>query len=293
MSPTASRAFFLPLAVLSVVGCGDPYVDDSSRGGLFESDAGAGPPPDEPQLQTQSAVQPYSVFTLNGKAFGRRIYVEGAGNRHTYGVLSDGSFCADVPLPAPGAYELYVRVQATDGQVSEPAGPVRVVWDENAVPPAGAVTCSGSDPQGCAGSFEICNNGRDDDCNNLIDDQDPRCAVCQDDDLEENDSSSSPRIPVNRSYDLQLCAGDEDWFAVYLEAGETVDASIRFTHSEGDLNLELYDDDGQTVLGRSSSLTDVETVSHTATTASDVQVRVFGSPITSNPYRLELGTRGP
>jgi hypothetical protein len=274
--------------------CGDPTVSRPDARSIIDLDGGAAAPPTRPDVTPPPAVQPYALLSLRGRAEGRRLYVEGTGNRRSYGIQPDGTFCADVPLPSPSTYDLYVVVQARDGQLSERAGPFTVTYDPSAPPIDGATTCTGADPAGCGMGFEICDNGRDDDCNNLIDAEDPLCAPCTEDLLEENDQVGSPRIAPDMVYeDLQICPSDPDWFGVYAEAGQTIDAVIRFEHAEGNLDLELVAPNRRDVLRSSRTLMDEEVVSHTATTAGTHHLHVFGSDITANGYRLELSVRGP
>lgn len=273
-------------------GCGTPVLDRPDRTGIIDLDGGTQPPPPAPQVEAFSSRQPYLLASLRGRAEGRRIYVEGLGNRRVYPIQPDGRFCLDIPLPTPGTHVLYLIAQSQDGQLSEPAGPFSVEFDSAAAVPVGAVTCTGANPNGCASPFEICGNGVDDDCNALVDAQDPRCAPCQDDILEPNDEAGSPRLAPNQVYpDLKLCAGNEDWFGVYLDVGQRLEAQIRFTHAEGDLDLSLTGPDPSAPLTESRTLLNVEELSHTASIAGTYHLRVFGSDITSNIYALELTVR--
>lgn len=283
----------LSLCALLLAGCGDPEPSRDIGGGLFEIDGGVAPAPNPPLVDPLPAVQPYGVLTLRGSAEGRRLFVEGSGNPLTVGIEPGGGFCADIPLPSPGTYEISVRVQAEDGQLSDWAGPFVITYDPRATPIPGAATCTGADPAGCSEAFEICGNGKDDDCNSLIDEQDPRCAPCVDDPLEPNDEVGSPRIPVDRAYDdLAACPGDPDWFGIGLETGQTLAATIRFSHAEGDLDLELVAPNRRDLLADSRSFEDVEQLTYTATTSGVHHLHVFGSSITSNTYRLELQVTG-
>ncbi len=277
-------------ALLAAIACGDPVVDRPDGAGLIDFDAGVADPPPPPMVDPLPSAQPYPVLSVRGRARdGRRIYVEGAGNRRSYGVQPDGTFCADVPLAAPSQFELFFLSQARDGQLSEPSGPITVVYDPRAPGRPDAVTCTGADPAGCASAFEICGNGIDDNCNGLIDEQDPQCAPCQDDVLEPNDEPGSPRIPANRTYEaLMICPGNPDWYGVHARAGQTIRASIHFSHANGDLDLELLAINQRDVLASSRTLNDIETVTRTATAAGTYHLHVFGNEITSNRYRLEL-----
>lgn len=292
MRPLNQAPVLLAFALVGA-SCGDPSVDRPKTLGIFEIDGGVAPPPPPPQVESLPRLQPYRILTLRGRSSGRRVYIEGAGNRRQVAVRPDGRFCMDLPLSGTGEYELYASTQAADGQVSEPAGPFRVTYDGSAPPIEGAVTCTGADPAGCKEAFEICGNGRDDDCNSLVDEADPRCAPCTDDILEENDSPGSPRLePGARYTNLEICPRDPDWYGVVLEEGETVSAAIRFDHAEGDLELQLLAPNETRVLVESRTLMNEEMVSYTATAGGTFHLHVFGTDITSNRYDLDLDVRG-
>ena len=44
---------------------------------------------------------------------------------------------------------------------------------------------------------------------------------------------------------LFACSGDDDWYRIRLNAGDSLDADITFDRLQGDLDLELYAADGQ------------------------------------------------
>lgn len=282
------------LCLLVAAACGDPQASLDSGPFIIDVDGGTGPAPTKPWVEATPSIQPYGVLTLRGMAEGRRIYIEGVDNRRSSGIEPGGSFCADIPLPSPSTYEVRLRSQGDDGQLSEWAGPFVVTYDPSASPIAGATTCTGADPAGCTEAFEICGNQRDDDCNGLVDDEDPRCRPCVNDDLEPNDAVGSPRVPVDQAYDdLVLCAGDDDWFGVMMEADQTLSALIRFSHAEGDINLELIGPNRRDMVEDSRGLSDVEQITYTATTTGVHHLHVFGDRQASNTYRLELQLSGP
>ena len=39
---------------------------------------------------------------------------------------------------------------------------------------------------------------------------------------------------------LQLCSGDEDWYVMFLYAGESLNVSLDFINAEGDLDFYVY-----------------------------------------------------
>lgn len=272
----------LPLA------CGDPSLSGRD-GGVSGYDAGQlGPPPPAPAVSPAPTRVPYPVATLRGSAAAKRVIVEGAGNPIATTVLPDGSFCVDVPLLATGPYSFTLFAQGLDGQLSEPAGPIPVTFDVNAPGIPDAETCTGADPAGCPASTEDCDNGRDDNCNNLVDDRDPACATCTDDLLEPNDQPGAPRIEARRYDELRTCPADQDYYGVYLKAQESLSARLFFVHASGNLDLHLLARDQVTVLARSTSLDDDELITHTATATGEYTLRVFSDDGASTTYSLDL-----
>ncbi len=255
----------------------------------FLPDAGSATPPATPVLDPLPDTIPYTVATLRGRApDAKRVIVEGGANPSASSVLPDGTFCVDVPTPNPGSYMFQVFAQNDVGLLSNGSAMVTVAFDPSAPPITGAMTCGGADPAGCAGSVEICGNGRDDDCNGLIDDRDPACVTCPDDALEPNDSTSAPRITPGRYDNLQVCPNNPDYYGVLLHDGETIIAHIYFSTAAGNLDLELLDTDGTTALERSTSVTDDEMVMHTVATGGVYWLHVFGTGGAANTYSLDV-----
>ena len=245
------------------------------------------PAPATPSIEPIADRVPYTVATLRGATDARRVFVEGPGNPISMTVLPDGSFCVDVAMPTPGPYVFRVIAQGDDGQLSDPAV-VNVQFDPSAPAIANAQTCSGADPAGCAGSMEICGNNRDDDCNNLIDDQDPACASCVDDALEPNDGPNSPRIDPNRYDGLVLCPGDPDYYGLFTQKPARITARLFFTHDVGDLDGDLIALDGVMPVARATSTNNDESLTYTATASGEYQLLVFGGAGVSNTYALDV-----
>ena len=92
--------------------------------------------------------------------------------------------------------------------------------------------------------------------------------ACTADNFEPNGSPYEPNGVVQQAYtvtpgtyaDLYACVGDDDWYRVSLVAGEALDARITFEHSNGDLDMALYDIDGVTLISESTSLQNQESV---------------------------------
>jgi hypothetical protein len=110
---------------------------------------------------------------------------------------------------------------------------------------------------------------------------------CQDDSYEENDQRGGAAGIADGSYsDLMICDEDHDWFKVNAAAGNLT-ATISFTHATSDLDLELFDADGNQ-LDNSAGTGDSETVEHTVTTPGDFYIHVFAYSGARNTYSLTV-----
>ena len=86
-------------------------------------------------------------------------------------------------------------------------------------------------------------------------------------------------IQAGQYNDLVVCDGDDDWYAVDLQAGQRLAVEAAFRTLDGDLEMTLYGPDGQTVVDRSASLQNVERVELLrAPQAGRYFVRVFLNP---------------
>lgn len=86
--------------------------------------------------------------------------------------------------------------------------------------------------------------------------------VCADDELEDNDDRGNA-IPLEGSPEIVLCAGDEDWFQIFLSVGDRLLLDASFEHAAGNVDLVLYDVDGAEV-ARSDGAQDDEHLDYTA-----------------------------
>ena len=88
--------------------------------------------------------------------------------------------------------------------------------------------------------------------------------------------------------ELKLCPGDQDWYRLEVPAGTFLTVDARFEHDEGDLELQLYLDDGITLVDQSRSTTDNERVELEVGTDLTLLVRAFLGTQTVRPldYRL-------
>ena len=129
-------------------------------------------------------------------------------------------------------------------------------------------------------------------------------AACEADSLEPNLSpyepgAEEPRaapIATGRYDNLSTCDGNDDWLSIELAAGERLEVEARFDAREGDIDLELYATDGETLLDVSNGLQGEETVRLLrAPEAGNYYVRVFLRPAdalnAANSYTLIVDVR--
>ena len=137
--------------------------------------------------------------------------------------------------------------------------------------------------------------GDDDDATG-DDDDDATVDPCIQDGFEPNDAQANASlVSPGTIVDLHACPTDDDWFAVGLTAGAQVDFAATFTHPEGNIDLELYNESGA-LLADSLSASDGEAVGYTASLQESVFLRVtlaadLGGQV-GNPYTLDISATG-
>jgi len=187
-----------------------------------------------------------------------------------------------------GTYAFEVSSQGIDGQFSPMSVIAEVSFDPGAVPPDGATTCSGAHPAGCGSAVEICDNGRDDDCNGLRDGADPACADCEDDLFEPNDNLGAPRLDDGRYDGLTMCPGNVDYYGVFARAGERIQARALFVHANGNIDMQLIGTDRETRLASSMSMTDDEMIELLAPTTGEYKLRISAPGASVTTYTLTV-----
>jgi len=89
-------------------------------------------------------------------------------------------------------------------------------------------------------------------------------------------------IPLSEIFGYDT-SGDEDWFRIQ-PTGTTLNVYCRFDHAEGDIDIELTDENGDFLL-RAISDTDDEIITTAVTPGDTYYIRVFGETA-GNPYDL-------
>jgi hypothetical protein len=84
-----------------------------------------------------------------------------------------------------------------------------------------------------------------------------------------------------------ICAFTEDWYALPVDAAGEVTVRLTFDAAAGDLDLLVYDAEGELLLGESRTEASPETVTFDVDAAGTVLVRVDGFLEAENDYRLE------
>ena len=119
-----------------------------------------------------------------------------------------------------------------------------------------------------------------------------KCDCIDDAGLEPNNlcSVATPVSPATYP-NMAICqGGDQDWYSIELQAGQTLSVNILFDHEIGDLDLYLFKQ-GNCVGYKtsSSSSTSNESISWTSQTLSTYLIRVNGfSPAVFNAYVMEI-----
>ena len=126
-----------------------------------------------------------------------------------------------------------------------------------------------------------------------------RIAFNDGDRYEENDTAETATVlsPIvdgfYAEYDLSVEPNDPDWYEFTTDASGEIAISIFFTDSLGDLDLRVYDAEGNFLEG-SFSTSDNEEVVLSNTTPGTYRVEVYGYLGTDNPsYSLEINTPTP
>ncbi len=108
---------------------------------------------------------------------------------------------------------------------------------------------------------------------------------------EPNDSiaaaTSITSLPLSQSNLSIHTSSDYDFFAVGMISGVTYWYNISFTHSNGDLDMDLLDSSG-TQLGYSAGTSNVEAIQYTPTANITGYLDVFGWSSATNTYALTI-----
>ncbi|MCP4872219.1 MAG: hypothetical protein GY898_26245, partial [Proteobacteria bacterium] len=131
-----------------------------------------------------------------------------------------------------------------------------------------------------------------DDDDTAPDDDDTGPEPCVDDALEDNDDfANALAAAVGFTAALRLCDGDDDWYTVFVDAGDTLTVDVLFSQAEGDIDLLLRDSAGS-LIAEAATATDNESVIHAVTVSTTFYIEVIletdlGS-LPGNDYDLDI-----
>ena len=114
---------------------------------------------------------------------------------------------------------------------------------------------------------------------------------CRDDGFEDNDTRATAAVVLGGTLSgTVVCPGDADYYAIDLSAGDEIDVYATFSGAAGDVDVLLYNSDG-TVVGRSVSVSDDESINYVATRSGRYVVHVYllgDDEVPGNTYELDL-----
>ncbi len=115
-------------------------------------------------------------------------------------------------------------------------------------------------------------------------------AAGPDDGYENNDSCAGAATLGEGSYsNLVVKSVDEDWYRIYLANEDQVEIQLSFTDGYGNINAELYDSCGGSVVASGTTTTSNEVLYHTNFgSGAYFYLRVFLADDTRNEYDLDI-----
>ena len=107
-----------------------------------------------------------------------------------------------------------------------------------------------------------------------------------DDDYEDDDYRTQAS-QISSPFNASMSCNDSDWFEISLEQGDKIDGRISFAHSNGNLDLYLYDFLGRE-LAKSETNLNEEKLSHVASLAGKYYILVKGRDFDQNTYNISI-----
>ena len=121
--------------------------------------------------------------------------------------------------------------------------------------------------------------------------------TCSADQFESNQGNDTPSqatgLGTGSWANLQICTEDQDWFRFDLSEGQSLEVAISFQHQFGDLDLELLDVTGSSLISAAASQSSYEVVTYTAPNDISVMAHVQGYQGDTNAYRLDATISSP
>ena len=122
----------------------------------------------------------------------------------------------------------------------------------------------------------------------------PVVPTCFDDGHEDNDDyATATPVTIGGLTTLSICPSDDDWYSIDLMTGDELVVDLFFTHADGDIDLELFEDPLASSVTFAISSDDNEQVTWTATADGPVYIHAWLAvdlgPSLGNFYDLGVG----
>jgi len=112
-------------------------------------------------------------------------------------------------------------------------------------------------------------------------------STCVDDHFEDNDSCTTARSVTSGTYpNLQICPGDDDWYALSLQTGDDLTVDLLFSHALGDIDAYLYEPTCTGIPALSTTSTDNEKIVYHAPAAGVYKLLALGYQGAKNGYQM-------
>ncbi len=165
---------------------------------------------------------------------------------------SGNYFIAYESIISPELREIYGRLYNSSGVAQTPEYRLNLTNEENQQFPALALDNNGN------GVAAWTSRGQDGDGYGMYFRQIEGSS--NDDYLEEsNNLCENAQLIIPNTY-TGLLAADDDWYEILVPENKRISVDIDFLHSNGDLDLYLYEDDCQSLVGSSATLNDTESI---------------------------------
>ena len=110
----------------------------------------------------------------------------------------------------------------------------------------------------------------------------------------EGDEARAAALVEGAYVGLRVCGTDDDWYAVELAPGDGLTVSLAFEHADGDIDMRLYDVDGDTQLDVSAGASNSESVELPRALIGGtyfVRVYLFGDRAPASTYDMDVQVR--
>jgi len=108
-----------------------------------------------------------------------------------------------------------------------------------------------------------------------------------DDSFEENDTSGAAKVLQTGLYG-QLTCRDDDWYKIELDEKVTLTIAVAFNHTDGNIDIQLFQSDGLTKMAESISITDNEHIRLADLNAGTYLLKVYSPQNQPNDYGLAI-----